>query len=172
MPVVTGVPLAKTKMYLGIDPGSAGGFAAVTENGDCLLWPAAEFPTERDLWEWFQCRRPSLIAEVTAVIEKVGGYMPGSAGNIGSAMFKFGQNFGMLRAFLCAAGIPYEEVTPAAWQKALGIPTRKKTETKSQQKNKLKAAAQRLFPQEKVTLATADALLLAEFCRRKKEGRL
>jgi hypothetical protein len=36
----------------------------------------------------------------------------------------------------------------------------------------LKQVAQRLFPELRVTLATSDALLLAEYCRRLKEGTL
>lgn len=43
-------------------------------------------------------------------------------------------------------------------------------ETRDAFKNRLKAKAQQLFPQAKVTLATADAILLAEYCRRRKEG--
>ena len=73
---------------------------------------------------------------------------------------------------LTAAGIPFEEVTPVVWQRGLGIPVRKKDESRSQFKGRLKAKAQQLFPQVKVTLKTADALLISEYCRRKREGRL
>jgi hypothetical protein len=87
-------------------------------------------------------------------------------------MFNFGANYGALRMALTAAGIPFEEVVPGVWQRGLNIPPRKKTEGKTAWKNRLKAKAQQLFPSVKITLATADALLIAEFCRRKHEGLL
>jgi hypothetical protein len=62
--------------------------------------------------------------------------------------------------------IPFVEVSPRSWMKAMGIRTRRKTETPTQWKNHLKQLAQQLFPHEQITLATADALLIAEYCRR------
>ena len=38
--------------------------------------------------------------------------------------------------------------------------------SKTEWKNKLKAKAQQLFPGEKVTLATCDSLLIAEYGRK------
>jgi hypothetical protein len=92
---------------------------------------------------------------------------------------------------LIAAGIRFEDVPPQKWQKALGIAPRKSGKTKMVSsaddpkvpflctelrevggesktvfKNRLKAKAQQLFPEQKVTLATADALLLLEYCTR------
>ena len=67
---------------------------------------------------------------------------------------------------LIALGVPFEEVTPKRWQRALGIAPRGRTETKVQWKSRLKDFAQRRFPDIKVTLATADALLLALYCQR------
>jgi hypothetical protein len=162
------------KLYLGVDPGGSGGLAYAANDGSVkdIGYGAVGMPaTLRDLWHWF-LDQSNRMMQTFAIVEKVGGYMPGSKGNIGSAMFKFGYSAGALEAFLVAAGIPYELVTPGVWQKGLGIPSRKKTENKTQWKNRLKAAAQRLFPDVQVTLATADALLISDFCRRKREGLL
>lgn len=166
-------------VYIGIDPGASGGVALY---GPSLLSdsvhgyrinvrPLASF-TAYDLWDWF--RQEVIRGEAPfAVLEKVGGYVSGDGFKAGSsAMFNFGKGVGRLEGFLVAAGIPYEEVTPQAWQKGLGIPPRKDPETKTAFKNRLKAAAQRLFPRQTVTLATADALLIMEYCRRKREGTL
>ncbi len=151
-------------VFMGIDPGASGGIAVVHDG----IVEAASMPkTERDVWEWIN-RWSS--PEMFAVIEKVGGFI--GVPHPGSAMFKFGMSCGGLRMALTAAGVPYEDVTPQKWQKALGIPVRKKTESKGDHKNVLKAAAQRIFPKEKITLATADALLLVEYCRRKRTGTL
>ena len=152
-------------LYLGIDPGASGGLAFVS--GDSVLAVAAP-DTLRDLWDWIDNRRTTLAF---AVIEKVGGYIAGNA-SPGSAMFNFGANYGALRMALTAADIPFEEVTPQRWQKALSIPPRGKDEEKRDFKNRLKARAQQLFPKEKVTLSTSDALLIAEYCRRMREGKL
>ena len=171
------VPSESQAIYVGIDPGSSGGLAALHNRPSCVSMP----DTDRDLWDWISQTADSLTP-VFAVIEKVSGWTGGNKnksgapyaheGAPGSAMFKFGTSYGGLRMALVAAGIPFEEVVPRTWQKALGITPRAKTESKGQFKNRLKAKAQQLFPSEKVTLATADALLIAEYCRRKQEGKL
>lgn len=115
--------------------------------------------TERDLWDLF-CNFPHPI---TAVIERVHA-MPKQGVR---SVWTFGQNYGMLRAFLIAQGITFDEVLPRKWQQSLGL-TRKKTESPTQWKNRLKAKAQQLFPSLHVTLATADALLIVECLRRSK----
>jgi hypothetical protein len=63
---------------------------------------------------------------------------------------------GNLEAFLTAAGIPFERVTPTTWQKALGCLSKG-------DKNVTKRRAQELYPTIKVTHALADALLLATY---------
>ncbi len=124
----------------------------------------------------------SKVGEVFAVIEKVGGYI-GASHARGSAMFNFGA--GALEAFLIAASIPYELVTPATWIRPLGLPLRRRAargklvtsdgkvpETDHQWKSRLRTKAQQLHPTVKVTLAVADALLLATYCHRHREGKL
>lgn len=81
-------------------------------------------------------------------------------------MFKFGRSFGTLEMGLVAAGIRHELCTPQKWQKSLGIEKRRKGEDKRKWKGRLKAAAQKKFPRLSITLETADALLMAEYCRR------
>jgi crossover junction endodeoxyribonuclease RuvC len=76
-----------------------------------------------------------------------------------TSTFTFGEGFGKLQMALCAAKIPYQFITPLKWQKFLGCMTKG-------DKNVSKAAAQRLFPDIKVTHAIADALLIAEYNRR------
>jgi hypothetical protein len=118
--------------------------------------------SEHDVWDWFL---PLIGQPAFAVVEKLTGYV-GDAGNPGSAMFKFGTNYGGVRMALVAACVQFEQVTPQKWQKGLGIPHKEKSESKVEWKRRLKAHAQRLFPTTMVTLATADAMLIAEYCRR------
>jgi hypothetical protein len=161
----------KNRWYIGIDPGKSGGLACL--NGGSPFSVEAMPPTDADVLNWFNSQNGvnQQCWVVFAVLEKVGGYLRGNA-HPGSAMFNFGANYGALRMALTAAGIPFEEVMPGVWQRGLGIPPRKKTENKGKWKNRLRAKAQQLFPGVKVTLATCDALLIAEFCRRKHEGLL
>lgn len=161
-------------IYLGIDPGQSGGLAArKVVVGSAYVTSLTKMPaTERDIWEWID--QFSHNMEVIAIIEKVHA-MPD---NGVSGMFKFGMGYGGLKMALCAADIPYEEVSPHTWQKALGITVRQKKnkkgpgETKVAFKQRLRAFAQKLFPKVEVSLATADALLIALYCQRKAEGRL
>jgi len=160
-------------IYVGIDPGASGGLAAIS-NFDSQVLSMPE--SERDIWNWFYQDRyfwQSRDVEIFAVVEQVGGYVPREgSGQPGSAMFKFGCSYGGLRMALTAAQIPFEAVIPRTWQKALGIASKGKQESRTQFKGRLKAKAQQLFPNVKITLATADALLLAEYCRRKRTGTL
>ena len=162
--------------WIGIDPGVSGGLAAIDGSGcvDLLAKPA----TDQDVWQWLCLKQGGVgfspAIECFAVIEQNTGYV-GGAGNPGSAMFKFGCSHGMLEGFLVAASIPYEQITPGQWQRALGIQPRRKgkgKESKTQFKNRLKQRAQQLFPGKPITLATADAVLIAYYCRLKQEGRL
>lgn len=153
--------IIETKVLcIGVDPGASGGLAEIGVDGvTAVPMPA----TELDILEWL--RQQGRRSDVTAIIEQVSGYI--GEGHPGSAMFKFGMSYGGLRMALIACDIPFEAVTPQAWQKALSISKRDKSESRTQFKNRLKAKAQQLFPLVKVTLATADAILIAEFCRRR-----
>lgn len=163
LPAGTVAAKAQGGVYLGIDPGASGGLACIAlDNVEAVPMPESD----RDLWDWFRWFMPGM--KPFALVEKVGGYIGGNPVP-GSAMFNFGTNYGKLLMALTAAGIPFETVTPQRWQKGLSIPPRKKGEGKTAWKNRLKVVAQRLFPDVKVTLATADALLIAEHCRRSRE---
>ena len=136
--------------YIGIDPGKSGGIAIITPG--CVAYAHKMPETDRDLLD--------LLSEFSAddnraVLEQVHA-MPGQGV---TSTFTFGRGYGKLEMALCAALIPFETVTPQKWQKLMGCLTKG-------DKNVSKAAAQRLFPHLKVTHAIADALLIAEYCRR------
>ena len=151
---------------IGIDPGQLGGIA--------VIYPTADFgtqaiaipmpKTERDIWLALRGYRD--IGSCTAIIELVHA-MPRQGV---SSSFKFGCNYGFLRACLTAADIPFSEATPRTWMKGLGARTRKKAESKTQWKHYLRGLAQQRFPQLKVTLKTADALLIAWYAWREHNG--
>ncbi len=143
---------------LTIDPGQAGGIAVnVFGVVDCRAMPA----TGGDLLQLLRCIRDAAAKSgvvPVAYLEQVGGFV--GKPQPGSTMFKFGQHYGFILGLLQALGIPVALVRPQVWQKVFGLGTAANCASKVEWKNKLKAEAQRRFPQLPVTLATADALLI------------
>ena len=72
---------------------------------------------------------------------------------------------------LMALYIPANTVTPQKWMKSYQL-GHSSAYTKTEWKNRLKGKAQQLFPSlgKKVTLKVCDALLLAEYGRRRELG--
>jgi Holliday junction resolvasome RuvABC endonuclease subunit len=139
-------------LYIGIDPGKAGGIATLRIDGT-VMNAIAMPPTERDLFD-FLC----LVAQAgpsRAMLERV--HSSPQMGVVSA--FTFGQGYGALRMVLTALQIPFDEVAPQKWQSAMAAQS-------GGDKNITKRRAQALFPFQKITHSIADALLLAEFARR------
>lgn len=141
-------------VFVGIDPGKSGGIAWTM---DCGVDPVAyKMPeTERgilDLLEEIKNRAPF---GVHAAIE----YVHSSPQMGVKSAFTFGRGQGGLYMALTAVRIPFETVAPRRWQAEIGC-------LSGGDKRVTKARAQALFPALTITHATADALLIAEYCRR------
>ena len=145
------------KSVLGVDPGASGGFACW--RADNSITAFAMSATEGDQIQLIR----ELIApgETIAFVEEVGGFI--GKQQPGSAMFKFGRNFGFSLGVLQALNVRIELVRPQKWQKPLGLGTASGCASRSEWKNKLKACAQRLYPALKPTLSTSDAILILDF---------
>jgi len=139
-------------IYIGIDPGKSGAVVAI-DGGD--VWICRNDSTEKDISDFLWDLSHKRVNGVFAFIERVSA-MPKQGV---SSTFKFGVSYGFLRGCLFGAGIPFEEVAPGKWQKEMGC-------LSHGDKNVTKARAQQLFPEVKVTHQIADALLIAEYCRR------
>lgn len=158
--------------YIGIDPGVNGGIAIIGSGRDVLGPNVILYPmpaTETDIWEIINVTTGLLNEPRRAAIEWVN---PAYQGCSKSANSKLYGNFMGCRMALIAAGISFDIVTPQKWQKGLGIKPGGKDKNRTKWKNLLKAKAQQLFPNQKITLKTADALLICEFLRRFNEGLL
>ena len=145
----------KYEITIGVDPGANGGIAWIDYNGKACVEKMPD--SLQDLWE--------LLCDITsypkssidgrsykAYIEQVS-----SSPQMGVvSSFSFGRGYGNLEMALTAAGVPFERVRPQVWQKALGCMTKG-------DKNVSKSKAQELFPDRKITHATADALLIAYY---------
>jgi len=145
---------------IGIDPGVNGGIAWITDGKPCV----EKMPdTLQDLWELL--RDIASEGKCHAYLEEVHvapSFAKSADGKenkirMGSrSAFTFGRGYGNLEMALTAAGIPFARIRPQVWQKELGCLTKG-------DKNVSKRKAQELFPSMKVTHATADALLIAQY---------
>ncbi len=146
---------------MGIDPGKSGGWAVLNQDG--TVWGVGKNTDLDTLFTALQLPR------LTILMEKVG-----ASPQMGTvSAFSFGESYGFMGGFVTAIwGTPHL-VTPQQWQKEHGLIQRTTKGKKSEvgrnstaKKNANKAMAERLFPGQKITHAWADALLIAEYCRR------
>lgn len=145
---------------IGIDPGKSGGIAWCNA-GYMQAWPMPK--TEQDI---FSLLRDMKFDDSICFIEKLGPRpitIKGRTVRSPSNEWKLATHYGFLRGCLVSLKIPFEEVPPSKWQKALGCLSKG-------DKNIPKQKAQQLFPDLKITLKTADAVLLCEYGRRIQAG--
>lgn len=175
------VPEMELVEYLGIDPGVSGGLVAILPDGKIVSTKMLE--TEWAILDWLTPHDNEGHIRRVAVIEKVQGWIGGakkkdgkeaeSQGQPGSAMFTFGQSYGTLRMALVATGLlegaDWWAVPPMTWQRGLGIEAIE-GESRPDHKKRLKAIAQNLYQDLKVTGWMADALLMATYCMLKHRG--
>lgn len=144
--------------YIGIDPGKNGGIVVLSKSKvvEVFKTPATIQDFIEQLGKYMEDRTFCITELVHAQPQ-----------NGGKANFSFGYINGVLHTILQISQIPYEEHTPPKWMKFFGM-KKHKNETLTAWKNRLKAKAQQLFPEEKITLWNADAFLIAYYCREQK----
>jgi len=137
---------------IAIDPGAGGGIAWRDRDGAAQAVPMPEgMAAQVDAMRGLVAALP---AGVGAVVERVGGYMPG---NSGPAAATFARHCGHVEAALYCLGVPLLAwPTPQKWMRELGAWPKEKGD----RKRAIKEWAARRFPRLRVTLATADALAL------------
>jgi hypothetical protein len=148
------------QLFIGIDPGASGGIALLDAKG-LVVWVVKMPDTDQDLLGMLT-KWPAEGWMARAVVERVHG---GIGRQGASGMFNYGRNYGAVLMALAAGQVPFDTVPPQRWQKLLGV-TYPKGATQTERKNISKRRAQQLFPRITVTHAIADALLLADYCRR------
>lgn len=148
-------------LFIGIDPGKSGGIACIdTKDGGCYAIPYSD----NDLLDL--CRHEGWngnTEHIMCCLEKVGA-RPGQ-GVV--SMFSFGQSVGYIKGVLEAFRIPYQEIVPQKWKKEFSLNSEKSASVE---------VCRKLFPDVSL-LATekckkphdgmAEALLMAEYARRK-----
>jgi hypothetical protein len=150
-----------TKLIIAIDAGASGGYAIGTLPYTSLR--LANWTGEADFLdelEGLQSADLPLEAWLEEVPPYVGRKIPASAS------FKLGKNYGFIMGAIQGRGIPLNLVRPAEWQKGLtGVRQRKGGD----KKRCLRDHAFRLYPatDRKITLKTADAVLVFHYARTK-----
>jgi crossover junction endodeoxyribonuclease RuvC len=139
------------KIVLGVDPGLSGGAALLSMDRKFVQVMAFAKLTTTEIADWItKYKIDHAFLEGVNAMPKQGV----------SSTFKFGTNYGFWQGILAANKIPFERVYPLKWQTYLNCRT-------GGNKNISKARAQELFPDLTITHALADALLIAEYGRRK-----
>lgn len=143
------------RYFLGIDPGQKGGLAIINSTG--LLIDTFKMPD--NAYELFALC--SAIKEswpnIVCYLEDVG------ANAFTQASYCLGYSRGSIEVALAGNKIRLELVKPNKWMTALKCKT-------GGDKNVTKQTALRLFPDYKVTLDIADAILIAEYARKNELG--
>ena len=155
------------KFYIGIDPGINNGTGqcggiVVLDRDDSVVEICKMPETPQDILDFLG---EYSGRDAVCVLEDVGHGIPGQSSR---ATATFARHNGHLEMALLALSIRTEKVTPQKWQKIYQLGSSKGID-KRVWKNKLKAKAQQLFPSlgKRITLSTCDALLLAEYARRR-----
>ena len=145
----------ENRVFIGIDPGINGGIAIIYNDAYSVTkWPNT-IQEMADVLITLKDQAPNL--PMYCVIEKVHSF----PGNSGKSMFTFGSNYGQWLGILATLRIPYIEVIPNKWMKHYGAMPKDKKD----RKNHIKHLAQQRYPDVKITLATSDAMLIANYLK-------
>ena len=147
----------QTNSFVGIDPGNGGGIAVLIDDADETEVITRKFPEDvRDVGIFLRTATSNTSYRVA--IEKVHS-MPKQGVK---STFTFGMNYGIWIGSLRTLDIDFIKVQAKQWQEHYEIPSNM---TYYDRKKELKSRAIDLFPNQRVTMYTADALLIANYCR-------
>lgn len=147
-------------IHIGIDPGKDGAMAIIYADVDIHIHP---FDPEVYRFYLHDIYEEGSAWQTRCCLERVSA-MPGQGV---TSMFRFGENFGLIQGLLTAFCIPYELVTPQKWKHEFGV---------TGDKNSSISVCKRLFPEvslrrtdrcKKDHDGMAEALLMAEYARRR-----
>lgn len=150
-------------IYIGIDPGKKGGFAAIVDGkAETHFWDDLEFIS------W--CKKmletqDNIVTCLEAVHAFPGDNANGARGS--ASTFNFGKSAGFIEGVLTTLGIPYQRIDPRRWKGEFGL---------NSDKQKSIDVCKHLFPDVSLLKSDrcrvdsdgmAEALLMAEYARRK-----
>ena len=144
--------------YIGIDPGKSGGIAVITDDNVEVKKCPDSVQDMAFLFALILQETPPL--HVLVMIEKVWARPHDGRASV----FTFAGNYGQWQGIIASHDITPHYVTPQVWMRAVGCPKKLKKQVR---KNYLKALAKEKFPDlsKKLTLATSDAMLIADYAK-------
>ena len=157
----------KINCIIAIDPGANGGIVIYRpgETPKAAKMPKNIAEIKESIEYWKSISTPLVFIEKLSVRPDDIAVSENGEANMGKLfrIQKMIANFEQLKTTIALSGVPYVLVHPMKWQNTLKL--RKPKEEKAVRKNRFKEIAQNLYPQVKVTLANADALLIMHFGR-------
>lgn len=154
---------------IGIDPGSNGGIAVYIHGDPIKTVRMPKDITElADFLQYYKnTYKPILFLEKLSVRPDDVEIMPDGKPNMGKMyrIQKLLANYEHLRALIETIGIPYVMCHALKWQSALKLRVKGLKEEKAARKRRYAEQAAKLYPNAKVTLWNADAILICHFGR-------
>ena len=148
--------------YIGIDPGKSGGLMVIDEKGNAEAHKCPE--NALDMSVLFNIAIGDTPPDkVKLLMERVWARPT----NAVRSAFVFGINYGQWLGIAASHEIKMHTERPNEWIKWIGCPKSSELSL-SKRKNWLKNKAKELYPDlKKITLATADAILIAHYAKEK-----
>jgi hypothetical protein len=145
-----------SQAYLAIDPGKSGGMAYLSCEGALDL---RKYTTEVELLDYAE----GIDRNTIVIVEDVPVFVSSATSNASS--FKLGYNYGFHVGVFRAYRMVVNLIKPKTWQ--MGLSGLKPKMGYTERKRVLRDIASRLYPEKKVTHATADALLILDYWLKK-----
>ena len=151
------------KRFIGCDPGVSGALVCISDEGiEIIPYDEENYREALERWSKDEC---------VMAIEKVGS-MPGQGI---SSTFNFGTNWGFVRGMCYAFKIPVQLIPSQTWKRTFSL-NLSKDYSKAEKKARTIQVAKELFPDVSLKRTPkcrtdddgiADALMIAEHCRRR-----
>ena len=147
---------SKSSVYIGIDPGKSGGLCVIEDE---FIKAYACPDNIQDMALLFAMAiSVNRTKTIVAYIEKVWARPHDAKGSI----WKFAENYGTWKGIAGAYEIDLQTVSPQRWIKYFEVPKLEKP----RRKRYLRDKARSMYPSlKKVTLKTADAILIATYAK-------
>lgn len=167
------LPRPGPRYYLGADSGEKGGLAIIDAKGNLISVDPVPSTAKKllDLLKLLKYVVPITHCAIERIDPRPTGFKDKSGRWVQSILRSTCIIYGdylQLHMALLAIDLDPEIVGPKDWQRSFGL-KREVGETKAKYKGRIKELAQDLFPGAHVTLKVADALMLAEYCRKRNE---
>ena len=151
-------PYRSNKIYIGIDPGKSGGIMVIDESGEATAYKCPE--KVFDMAILFRLLLGNTAPDdVNLLMERVWA----RPGNAVRSAFTYGVNYGQWLGIAASHEVKMYTTLPNTWIKWVGC---QKGLPVKERKHWLRDKAKELYPDlKKVTLATADAILITHYAK-------